>query len=138
MPSTPLPDDLEQLKQLIRDLVARLQRSELEQARLRELLEAKRDRQSEKLSGDQLALFAAMWEARQAAQSDDDDDEPDPPASATGEPPARRRKRTGRPALPKDLPRQTIEHDVAGKDQPCPDCHAPLRRTGEDRSNAWK
>ena len=134
MPPTPLPDDLEQLKQLIRDLVARLQRSELEQARLRELLEAKRDRQSEKLSGDQLALFAAMWEARQAAQSDDDDDEADPPASATGEPPARRRKRTGRAALPKDLPRQTIEHDVAGKDQPCPDCHAPLRRIGEDRS----
>jgi hypothetical protein len=110
VPPTPLPDDLEQLKQLIRDLFARLQRSELEQARLRELLEAKRDRQSEKLSGDQLALFAAMWEARQAAPSGDDGDEPDPPASATGEPPARRRKRTGRAALPKDLPRQTIEH----------------------------
>ena len=67
MPPTPLPDDLDQLKQLIRDLFARLQRSELEQARLRELLEAKRDRQSEKLSGDQLALFAAMWEARQGS-----------------------------------------------------------------------
>ena len=102
MPPTPLPDDLDQLKQLIRDLFARLQRSELEKARLRELLEAKRDRQSEKLSGDQLALFAAMWEARQEAQSDEDDDDPDPPASAAGEPPARRRKRTGRAALPTD------------------------------------
>ena len=75
-----------------------------------------------------------MWEARQEAPSDDDDDDPDPPASATGEPPARRRKRTGRAALPKDLPRQTIEHDVTGKDEPCPDCQSPLRRIGEDRS----
>lgn len=131
----PLPDDLHELKRLVLDLVARLNRSELEQARLRELLEAKRERQSEKLSADQLALFAAMWEARQESSSaDDDDDEPEPPPSATGEAPTRKRKRTGRPALPKDLPRETIEHDVTGKDQPCPDCQAPLRLIGADRA----
>ena len=130
-----LPDDLHELKRLVLDLVARLNRSELEQARLRELLDAKRERSSEKLSGDQLALFAALWEARQeSAAKDDDDDEPEPPASPTGDAPLRKRKRTGRPALPKDLPREIIEHDVAGKDQPCADCQAPLRLIGEDRS----
>ena len=130
-----LPDDLPQLKQIVLDLMARLQRSELEQARLRELLEAKRERQSEKLSEDQLALFAAMWEARQeSAAPDEDDDDPEPPASAAGGPPPRKRKRSGRPALSKELPRETIEYDVAGKDQPCPDCRAPLRPIMADRS----
>ena len=33
---------------------------------LRELLDAKRNRKSEQLSADQLALFASLWQARQA------------------------------------------------------------------------
>ena len=77
-----LPDDLHQLQKLVLDLSARLQRSELEQARLRELLGAKRERRSEKLSADQLALFAALWEAQQEAAPDagDDNDDHDEPA----------------------------------------------------------
>jgi transposase len=132
----PLPDDLNELKRMVIELVARINRSEVEQARLRELLEAKRERHSEKLSEGQLALFAAMWEARQeeAKAAAEDDDDAEPPASATGVAPTPKRKRTGRPALPKDLPRQIIEHDVASKDEPCADCHAPLRLIGADRS----
>ena len=51
------------------------------EALLRELLDARRNRKSEQLSEDQLALFAAAWQARQAAErgrksqpSPDDDD----------------------------------------------------------------
>ena len=50
---------------------------------LRELLDARRNRKSEQLSADQLALFAAAWQARQAEAeptkpdgSDDDDANP--------------------------------------------------------------
>src|SRR5580704_16209583 len=39
------------------------------EAMLRELLDARRNRKSEQLSTDQLALFAAAWEARQAAEA---------------------------------------------------------------------
>ena len=138
-----LPDDLHQLQKLVLDLSARLQRSELEQARLRELLGAKRERRSEKLSADQLALFAALWEAQQEAAPDagddnDDHDEPAPPAAGTAgtaslEPPLKKRKRTGRPELPKDLPRETIQYDIAHKDQPCAECQGNLRLIGEER-----
>jgi hypothetical protein len=72
---------------------------------LRELLEAKRNRKSEQLSVDQLALFAAAWQARQAEaeawvtpdRSDDDDAAPDIGGSAL------KPRAGGRPPLPRHL-----------------------------------
>jgi hypothetical protein len=59
------------------------------EALLRELLDAKRNRKSEQLSRDQLALFAAAWQARQAdgemATKPNEFDDDDPGAAAGGE-----------------------------------------------------
>ena len=83
-----LPDDPKTLQQIVLDLMAQLEREFTERSKveslLRELLDAKRNRKSEQLSQDQLALFASLWQARQAEreavntkeQEDTDDDEP--------------------------------------------------------------
>ena len=66
-----LPEDPKILQQMVLDLMAQLDRESSERTKietlLRELLDSKRNRKSEQLSVDQLALFAAAWEARQAA-----------------------------------------------------------------------
>src|SRR5205085_2083650 len=68
---------------MVLDLMAQLDREFTERNKiellLRELLDARRNRKSEQLSTDQLALFAAVWEARQseaegAAKPDGSDD----------------------------------------------------------------
>jgi hypothetical protein len=57
-----LPEDPKILEQMVLDLIAQLDRESAErgkiEALLRELLDARRNRQSEQLSEDQLALFA--------------------------------------------------------------------------------
>jgi len=54
---------------MVLDLIAQLDRECTERNKievlLRELLDARRNRKSEQLSSDQLALFAAAWQARQ-------------------------------------------------------------------------
>ena len=69
-----LPEDPKILQQIVLDLMAQLNRESTERNKietlLRELLDARRNRKSEQLSADQLALFAAAWEARQAAAED--------------------------------------------------------------------
>ena len=55
---------------MVLDLMTQLDREFSERNKietlLRELLDARRSRKSEQLSADQLALFAAEWQARQA------------------------------------------------------------------------
>ena len=92
----PLPDDPAELKKLVAELQAQLRKSLADQAHtqelLQELLRAKRGRLSEKLSGDQLALFAAAWPvhgpdekpAEPQSDSGGNDEEPRPPGVAPG------------------------------------------------------
>jgi hypothetical protein len=65
-----LPEDPKVLQQMVLDLMAQLDREFTErnkvEALLRELLDAKRNRKSEQLSADQLALFAELLQAQQA------------------------------------------------------------------------
>jgi len=65
-----LPRDAETLRKIIVDLAEQLDRSLTEQNKyqslLRQLLEAQRNRKSEQLSKEQLALFEAAWQARSA------------------------------------------------------------------------
>ena len=98
-----LPEDPKILQQMVLDLMAQLDREFSERGKietlLRELLEAKRNRKSEQLSVDQLALFAAAWQARQAAteaaesnaDADDEDDEDDKAKPGVGEADRKRR-----------------------------------------------
>jgi hypothetical protein len=87
-----LPEDPKILQQMVLDLMAQLDKESSERTKietlLRELLDSKRNRKSEQLSVDQLALFAAAWEARQAAAEappkTDHPDDQDPGAQAGG------------------------------------------------------
>src|ERR1700745_2031839 len=105
---------------MVVDLMAQLDREFSERSKveslLRELLDAKRNRKSEQLSQDQLALFASLWQARQAEravgntkeQDDPHDDEPRKPGSITSS----QQKRGGRQALPRHLKRERIVRDL--------------------------
>ena len=81
MPLDPkqLPRDVNTLQKIILDLAEQLDRSLEEQNKyqslLRELLEAQRNRKSERLSQEQLALFEAAWQARRAEPPEAADEE---------------------------------------------------------------
>ena len=129
-----LPEDPKVLQQMVLDLMAQLDREFTErnkvEALLRELLDAKRNRKSEQLSADQLALFAELLQARQAqaespVKGDDSDD--DAAGGGTGE--AAPKKRTGRQPLPKNLLRQRIVHDLAEEEKHCASCQVSFRQT---------
>ena len=142
-----LPDDTSQLKQLVGELVARLDKSEAAHARtqelLRELLADKRGRKSEKLSGDQLALFAAAWpvhgpEPAAAETGEDNQGGDDGDGGAANTAPPKTKARGGRKPLPKHLPRERRIHDVPGMDQPCAECGSAFRALPPDSSEHYE
>ena len=137
-----LPDDPKALQAIVLDLIAQLdkefhERSKIETL-LRELLDAKRNRRSERLSDDQLALFAAAWQARQAEKpedekdSDDDDAAPGKPSSGSG------KRGGGRRALSRNLKRERVVHDLAEAEKHCETCHQDLRPIGEETSERYE
>ncbi len=142
-----LPEDPKTLQQMVLDLMAQLDREFSErnkvEALLRELLDAKRNRKSEQLSDEQLALFAALWQKRQtereaenpAGEEDDDDDNQagKPGASATSA-----KKRGGRQALPRHLKRERIVHDLAQGEKHCARCGQDLRPIGEETCERYE
>src|SRR5438067_5203646 len=103
------------------DLAEQLDRSLVEQNKyqtlLRELLEAQRNRKSEQLSKEQLALFEAAWRAQstepESAGADNDDDL-DGDAGAVSKPnETPTPKRGGRQPLARHLKRERVVHDLA-------------------------
>jgi len=76
-----LPQDANALRKIVVDLAEQLDRAFAEQHKyeslLRELLEAQRNRKSEQLSKEQLALFEAAWQARDSEHGSDDDEDED-------------------------------------------------------------
>jgi len=141
-----LPDDPHALRQMVLDLMMQLDHEFTErhkiEALLRELLDARRNRKSEQLSADQLALFAAAWEARQAeAESAEtpggsDDDDAGAPPGAVGSSP--KKKTGGRQALPRHLKRERIVHDLADSEKHCAVCQQDLRSIGEESSERYE
>jgi transposase len=142
-----LPDDPQLLRQMVLDLMAQLDREFSErnkiEALLRELLDAKRNRKSEQLSSDQLALFAAAWQARQAQAegqtetspgTDDHDDDDAQPGSGQ----ATRRQSGGRQPLPRDLKRERIVRDLPAEQKHCSGCQQDLRLIGEETSERYE
>ena len=127
---------------MVLDLLAQLDREFTErnkiEALLRELLDAKRSRKSEQLSTEQLALFAAAWQARQAeapAKPDgSDDDDPNPGGSQ----PAPKKRTGGRQPLPRHLKRECIVHDLAEEEKHCAACEQDLRPIGEESSERYE
>src|SRR5579864_4800535 len=129
---------------MVMDLIVQLDRESAErtkiEALLRELLDAKRSRKSEQLSADQLALFAEFLQARQAqAESPEKGDDSDDGAAggATGDA-ASKKKTGGRQALPKNLQRERIVHDLAEEEKHCATCQKDLRPIGEETSERYE
>lgn len=125
-----LPRDAETLRKIVVDLAEQLDHSLAEQNKyqslLRELLEAQRNRKSEQLSKEQLALFEAAWQARSAegesAAGEDDDDDLGGDAGAGAKPDETPKpKRGGRQRLARHLKRERIVHDLAEAEKYC-DC----------------
>jgi DNA primase len=129
-----LPEDPKMLQQMVLDLMAQLDREFTERNKieslLRELLDAKRNRKSEQLSADQLALFAELLQARQApaespAKRNDSDDDAAGGATSDATPKGKTR---GRQPLPKNLLRERIVHDLAEAEKHCQGCGKDLLR----------
>jgi transposase len=141
-----LPRDAETLQKIVVDLAAQLDRSLAEQNKyqslLRELLEAQRNRKSERLSKEQLALFEAAWQSRsaeEAAAAGEDDDDLDN-AAGPGQKPNEtpNRKRGGRQSLARHLTRERIVHDLAEADKHCAGCGKDLRLIAEETSERYE
>jgi transposase len=140
-----LPENPKVLQQMVLDLMAQLDRECTErnkiEALLRELLNARRNRKSEQLSSDQLALFAAAWQARQAegepAKPDGADDD-DPNANSEADESASKKRTGGRQPLARHLKRERIVHDLAEEEKHCSTCQQDLRPIGEESSERYE
>jgi transposase len=140
-----LPEDPKVLQQMVLDLMAQLareftQRSKIETL-MHELLDAKRNRKSEQLSADQLALFAEAWQTRQATAETSNtepgsDDDNDSPQHSAGE--DRKKNSGGRQPLPRHLKRERIVHDLPEEEKHCQICHQDLRPIGEESSERYE
>jgi transposase len=130
---------------MVLDLIAQLDRECAERSKievlLRELLDARRNRKSEQLSSDQLALFEAAWQARQteAEPTKVDGSEDDDPKANPGADESAPKKRTGgRQPLPRHLKRERIVHDLAEGEKHCSTCQQDLRPMGEESSERYE
>jgi transposase len=138
-----LPKDPQLLQQMVLDLMAQLDREFSERSKiealLRELLDAKRDRKSEQLSADQLALFAAAWQPRQTESPKPDGSDDDDPLPNSGAGESASKKRTGgRQPIPRHLKRERIVHDLAEEEKHCCVCQQDLRPIGEESSERYE
>lgn len=92
--------------------------------RVEQLLRRLFGTRSERLDPDQLTMFAEAWAAENA-----------PPAEAPEEEAVReakpKKKGHGRKPLPKDLPRERVEHDVTPEEKVCACCGGEKLRIGE-------
>ena len=98
-----LPKDIDLLQKIVVELCEQLQHESSEKNKyrslLKELLDAQRNRKSEQLSKEQLALFETIWKAsdREVDQEQEEDVEPDANQSQdkAEEPPEAPKKRGG-------------------------------------------
>ena len=139
-----LPEDPQVLQQMVLDLLAQLDREFTERNKietlLRELLDARRNRKSEQLSADQLALFATAWQARQAEveASPAPEGPADDDAAPGGGESASKKRTGGRQPLPRHLKRERIVHDLAEAEKHCAACRQELRPIGEESSERYE
>jgi transposase len=142
---TKLPQDAETLRKIVLDLMAQLDREFAERHKyeslLRELLDAQRNRKSEQLSKEQLALFETAWKA----QNPEDDSDADHGAEDTGDDAAagkkpdgtQTKKRGRRQPLARHLIRERIVHDLAESEKHCNCCGKDLRLIEEETSERY-
>jgi len=129
-----LPKDAEVLRKIVLDLCEQLRHESSEKDKyrslLRELLDAQRNRKSEQLSKEQLALFEALWKASDDP-AEEEDPEPEPEQAQV-------KKRSGRQPLAKDLIRERIVHDLPEAEKHCDGCGKDLRLIAEETSERYE
>ena len=142
-----LPEDPKILQKMVLDLTTQLDRESAERLKvetiLRELLEGRRNRKSEQLSADQLALFAAVWEARQKSETTEPDEGPkdqdnDPKPGSDSSSQKKQKNGGGRQALSAHLKRERIVHDLKDTEKHCAVCAQELRPIGEETSERYE
>lgn len=139
-----LPEDPKILQQMVLDLIAQLDRECTERNKievlLRELLDARRNRKSEQLSSDQLALFAAAWQRQGESEpiEPDGSDDDDPKANPGADESASKKRTGGRQPLPRHLKRERIVHDLTEQEKHCSTCQQDLRPIGEESSERYE
>lgn len=139
-----LPEDVGLLHKIVVELCERLKHETSEkdkyQSLLRELLDAQRNRKSEQLSKDQLALFAELWKATHPDEEEEAKAE-DAAPSAEPEPQPEKpesKKRRGRQPLAGNLVRERIVHDLAESEKHCACCGKDLHLVGEESSERYE
>lgn len=134
-----LPKDVDVLRKIVVDLCEQLRHesSEKEKYRslLRELLEAQRDRKSEQLSKEQLALFEALWKASYPEEADS---EPVSEEEQEQSKEAQAPKRSGRQPLARNVTRERIVHDLADSEKHCDGCNKDLWLIAEETSERYE
>ena len=142
-PST-LPKDIDLLQKIVVDLCERLQHESSEKNKyrslLRELLDAQRNRKSEQLSKEQLALFETLWKATDPEAEEEEDSEPDADQEQDQpeEPAQAAKKRSGRQPLASNVMRERIVHDLPEADKHCGCCGKDLRLFEEEISERYE
>src|SRR5262249_53724017 len=123
-----LPEDTGQLQKIVVELCERLKHETSEkdkyQSLLRELLDAQRNRKSEQLSKDQLALFESLWKADHQDEEEEAKPEESGPAAEEEQKPEKpqAKKRSGRQPLAQHLVRERIVHDLSESEKHCACC----------------
>ncbi len=115
-----LPNDVDACHELIRDL---LDENASLSHRLQTLIRQRFGQSAEKVSRDQLMLFA-----REILQGSETEPTPAPEIAV------KQHNRNGRRKLPADLPRIRVEHDVPECEKSCPDCGQTRTPFGEEIS----
>jgi len=130
-----LPEDPGALRQMVMSLLEEVETKDRRLQQLQhwveQLLRARYGPRRERVSENQLFLFAvALVSAGRAAAT-----EPASPAAPEKAPGgAGKQKGHGRGALPKSLRRQRVVHDLAEGQRQCPQCQGDLKRIGEEVS----
>jgi transposase len=126
----PLPDDLETLKRMIRELLVLLRERDRNlsgvQHRLDQLLRRLYGPKGEKFRADQPGLFELLGELVEAT--------PAPTVPSVETKPTAKKKGHGRRPIPADLRRERIVHDVSEADKVCSCCQTPRVKIGEEIS----
>jgi transposase len=134
----PLPDDLEVLKQMVRELLKTLRSQRHENEHLRHHLDLLLRRlygpRAERFNPDQLLLFADLQNPGEAGATADT-----PPSDAELPPTeesaaSAKRPGHGRQKPPSHLRREEVRHDLTPAERICPDCGQDRCCIGEDIS----
>jgi transposase len=135
-----LPKDVDTLRKIVVDLCEQLSHESSEKDKyrslLRELLDAQRNRKSEQLSKEQLALFETLWKASDPDEEEDSKSTGEPAQDHPEEPQAKKRSR--RQPLAKDLIRERIVHDLPDAEKHCGCCGKDLRLFDQEISERYE